>query len=169
MSYHANVTMVVNLVHELLPIVWEKRPDIKLQIVGKDPARNIKAMAEHAQIEVTGTVPDLRPYLQKATVAVAPIAYGVGIQNKVLEAMACATPVVASEQAISAITAVPGQDIFAGREPNQIADRILQLVNDPALSQEIGENGYRFVTKEHNWTAITERLEAYYQIQGSKD
>ncbi|MBE2223584.1 MAG: glycosyltransferase [Anaerolineae bacterium] len=165
MSYHANITMVVNLVGEIMPLVWEKRPDIKLQIVGKDPARNIQAMAEHPQIEVLGTVPDLRPFLQQATVAVAPIVYGVGIQNKVLEAMACATPVVATTQAVSAITAVPGQDILVGSEPSQISDAILQLVNDPALCREIGENGYRFVTKEHNWTAITKHLETYYQMQ----
>jgi polysaccharide biosynthesis protein PslH len=162
MSYHANVTMVVNLVNQVMPLVWAKAPHVKLLIVGKDPTRTILAMGEQPQIEVTGTVPDLRPYLQKATVAVAPVSYGAGIQNKVLEAMACATPVVSSPQAVSALTAVPGQDVLVGVDPSQIADLILKLVDDPVFSQQIGDNGYQFVTQQHDWAAIAERLEGYY-------
>jgi len=163
MSYHANVTMVVNLVREVMPLVWEKRPDVKLEIVGKDPARNILAMAEHPQIIVTGTVDDIRPYLQRATVSVAPVTYGAGIQNKVLEAMACGTPVVATPQAASALTAVDGRDLLVGNELSQIADLILKLINDSMLCKTIGENGYRYVTHQHNWSVIAEDLESYYQ------
>jgi len=163
MSYHANVTMVVNLVREVMPLVWEKRPDVKLEIVGKDPARNILAMAEHPQIIVTGTVDDIRPYLQRATVSVAPVTYGAGIQNKVLEAMACGTPVVATPQAASALTAVDGRDLLVGSELSQIADLILKLINDTTLCKMIGENGYRYVTHQHNWAVIAKDLESYYQ------
>ena len=162
MSYHANVTMVVNFVDQVMPIVWDKEPFVKLMIVGKDPTHSILTMGEHPQIEVTGTVPDLRPYLQKATVAVAPVSYGAGIQNKVLEAMACATPVVATSQAVSALTAIAGQDVLVGDDPLQIADLILKLVNDPIFSQKIGDNGYQFVSQQHDWANITERLETYY-------
>jgi polysaccharide biosynthesis protein PslH len=162
MSYHANVTMVVNLVEQVMPLLWAKQPHVKLVIVGKDPTRSILALRDNPQIEVTGTVPDLRPYLRKATVAVAPITYGAGIQHKVLEAMACATPVVSSPQAVSALTAVPGQDVLVGDNPAQIADLILKLVDDPVFSQQIGDNGYQFVTQQHDWAAIAERLEGYY-------
>ena len=164
MSYHANVTMVVNLVQDVMPLVWEKRPDVRLEIVGKDPARNILAMAEHPQIVVTGTVDDIRPYLQRATVSVAPVTYGVGIQNKVLEAMACGTPVVATPQAASALAIEDGRDLLVGNEPSQIADLILKLIKDEMLCKAIGDNGFRYVTHQHNWSVIAEKLESYYQI-----
>lgn len=168
MSYHANVTMVVNLVQDVMPLVWQKRPDIKLQIVGKDPAKNIRDMAEHHQIVVTGTVADIRPYLRQATVAVAPVTYGAGIQNKVLEAMACGTPVVASPQAVSALNVDVGHDLFIGSEPVQIADLILTLVNDPILCNKVGENGYHYVTQQHNWEIIAQNLEYFYQADSSR-
>ena len=112
MSYHANVSMTLEMVREILPVIWDQRPETKLWIVGKDPPREIQELGQHPKITVTGTVPDIRPYLQNATIAVAPITYGAGIQNKVLEAMACATPVVASSQAVSALNTISGKDIF---------------------------------------------------------
>jgi glycosyltransferase involved in cell wall biosynthesis len=82
-------------------------------------------------VQVTGVVDDLRPYLQSATLAVAPIRYGTGIQNKVLEAMACATPVVASHQAVSALQVAPGEDLIVADQPREFARAILELLNDP--------------------------------------
>ncbi|NIW43885.1 MAG: glycosyltransferase, partial [Gammaproteobacteria bacterium] len=103
MSYHANITMAVYLAEEIMPRVWAERPGVQLEIVGKDPSPEVQNLGEHKNVSVIGGVPDLRPYIQKATVAAAPILYGVGIQNKVLEAMACGTPVVVTPQAVSAI------------------------------------------------------------------
>jgi len=168
MSYHANVTMVVNLVQEVMPLVWQERSDIKLQIVGKDPPKIICNMAEHPKIVVTGTVDDIRPYLRQATVAVAPITYGAGIQNKVLEAMACGTAVVATPQAVSALGAEAGHDLCVGREPVELADLILTLVNDPMLCREVGKNGYRYVSQQHNWEMIAQRLESIYQGENKR-
>ena len=87
--------------------------------MGKDPPAEVRALGQQPGLTVTGTVPDLRPYLQRATVALAPVAYGVGIQNKVLEAMACGTPVVASPQAVSALEAVDGRDVVVARRPGR--------------------------------------------------
>ena len=164
MSYHANITMVLNLVREVMPLVWEKQPDVRLEIVGKDPARNILSLAEdHAQITVTGTVNDLRPYLRRATAAVSPVTYGAGIQNKVLEAMACGTPVVATPQAVSALTAVSGQDVLVGDTPAQLSTLILQIIQDKQQNRAIGDNGYRYVAKHHDWAKIVANLEDCYQ------
>ncbi|MDH7487867.1 MAG: glycosyltransferase, partial [Anaerolineae bacterium] len=103
MSYHANVTMVLDLVDKIMPHIWAVKPEVKLWIVGKDPTPEIKSLNQKNGITVTGTVDDIRPYLQRATLAVTPISYGVGIQNKVLEAMACGTPVVSTPQAVSTL------------------------------------------------------------------
>jgi len=162
MSYHANVTMLLHFVHDILPFIHTHRPDVKLCVVGKDPPREVRALAQNPSIVVTGSVPDIRPYLQRATVAVAPLTYGAGIQNKVLEAMACATPVVATPQAVSALNVLPGRDVLLAREPAAFAETVLDLLEAPQQQRQIGEAGRRYVEKHHPWAVIAEQLEEVY-------
>ncbi len=163
MSYHANITMTLHLVEDIIPLVWQARPDVKLWVVGKDPAREIQALAQNPAITVTGTVPDLRPYLRRATIAVSPMAYGAGIQNKVLEAMACGQPVVTTPQAVSALEIVPGQDVVVAEENGRFADAILSLLADPAQQRQIGQAGLAYVQQHHDWDGIAAQLETIYQ------
>jgi len=165
MSYHANVNMVLFLVNEILPIVWKHQSDVKLWIVGKNPTKDIRALAENQAITVTGYVDSLLPYLQKASIAVAPIMYGAGIQNKVLEAMACATPVVTNPQAISAISAKPGRDVFVAEEPENFAKVVLDLLGNAELRHQIGNAGRNFVEEYHDWKKICIQLEDIYTQQ----
>ncbi|MDT8306169.1 MAG: glycosyltransferase [Anaerolineae bacterium] len=168
MSYHANVTMVHHLVQEILPRVWKQRPDARLLIVGKDPPRRIEGLAEaRHRIDVTGTVPDIRPYLQRATASVVPLVYGAGVQNKVLEAMACATPVVAYEPAITPLSARAGHDLLVARDPNEFAAQIVSLLEEPERRRQIGWNGRAYVERHHDWDLITAGLEATYQTLAS--
>jgi polysaccharide biosynthesis protein PslH len=162
MSYHANVTMVKYLVDNIMPIIWERKPGVKLWIVGKNPPREIRDLAENLAIKITGTVDDIRPFLQSATVAVAPITYGAGIQNKILEALACATPVVTTPQAVSALAVQPDRDLLVADGPSEIAEKIFSLLDEPDRRREIGECGRRFVEGHHNWEAITARLTGIY-------
>jgi polysaccharide biosynthesis protein PslH len=162
MSYHANATMVLHLVLNILPAIWARRPEVKLCVVGKDPPRQVRALAKDPRISVIGTVHDIRPYLQRATVAVAPLTYGAGIQNKVLEAMACATPVVASPQAVSALEVKPGEDLLVGREPAEFAQAVLGLLDSTEQQVCIGEAGRRFVEGHHRWNKIASQLVGVY-------
>ncbi len=163
MSYHANITMTLYLVKEIMPLVWAQRPSVKLIIAGKDPAREITALAEKPNVIVTGTVPSMTPYLQQATLAVAPITYGAGVQNKVLEAMACATPVIATSRAVSALQAVPGQDLLVADSAADFAAAILDVLDSPETQERLGRNGRHYVKKYHQWPAIAARLETIYQ------
>ncbi len=162
MSYHANVAMVLHLVNDIMPHVWAERPEAKLTVVGKDPPRELLALSDHAGVRVTGSVPDLRPFLQHATVAVAPITYGAGIQNKVLEALACATPVVASPQAVSALNIRAGEEILVAEEPQVFARHVLTLLANPAWQRQLGKAGRQFVEREHSWDAVAAQLEQIY-------
>ena len=162
MSYHANVTMLLHFVKDILPRIWSRRPDVRLCVVGKDPPREVQALADNPAIAVTGTVKDVRPYLQRASIAVAPVAYGVGIQNKVLEAMACATPVVATPSAVSALRVQPGQDVLVAHEPQAFADTVWHLLEDPQQRLRVGQAGRRYVETQHPWTAIVAQLEEVY-------
>jgi sugar transferase (PEP-CTERM/EpsH1 system associated) len=163
MSYHANVTMVLHFVNDILPLVWARRPEARLVVVGKDPPTEVQALAADPRITVAGEVPDLRPHLQQATLAVAPIIYGVGIQNKVLEAMACATPVVCTPQAVSALQVQVGRDVLTAQESSAFAEAVLGLLEDADRRQSIGQAGRRYVEVQHQWPVIAEKLENVYR------
>jgi glycosyltransferase involved in cell wall biosynthesis len=163
MSYHANISMVNYMVTEILPRIWDKRPDVQLWIVGKDPSKDIQKLGDSSLIHVTGTVPDLRPYLQSATVAVAPLVYGTGVQNKVLESMACGTPVVATSLAVSALNVQPGRDLLVSDHPQGLANQILALLENQQGQTSVGAAGRRYVEENHRWETIAMRLEGIYR------
>lgn len=163
MSYHANVSMAIHLYERIMPQIWAKRPEAKLWIVGKDPTQEIKDMASHPNVTVTGMVSDMRPYLQHATVATAPLTYGAGMQFKVIENMACGTPVVATPLAVSALTgAVHDQDVLVAQEPDEFAEKVLRLLDDPHLRQSVGESGRNYVEQHYSWDRIVANLEEVY-------
>ncbi|MGQ0601047.1 MAG: glycosyltransferase [Anaerolineales bacterium] len=163
MSYHANVTMVMQFVETVLPRLWARRPSVKLWVVGKEPPAQLQALAQDPRITVTGSVPDLRPYLQRAAVAVAPLAYGVGIQNKVLEAMACATPVVASTAAVFALADLrPGREAIVADGPEALADALSGLLADSGRQVEVGQAGRCYVERHHRWQDIVAGLVKVY-------
>lgn len=163
MSYHANITAARHLVENIMPLVWAHKPGVQLWLVGKDPAGSLMALGRgEPRLHVQGQAPDLAPYIRQAAVSVAPIVYGAGIQNKVLEAMACGTPVVSSPQAAQALQAVDGQDLLVAADPAAFAAAILRLLDDPALRQRLGQNGRRYVLRCHDWDAAAGQLEAIY-------
>ena len=163
MSYHANIAAALDLAGQVMPRVWAHRPDARLIIAGKDPSPELLALTADPRISVTGTVPDLRPYLAQATVSVSPIRYSVGIQNKLLEAMAMATPVVSTPQATAALQAEPGRDLLVADTPQAIAEVVITLLADDTLRQQIGRGGRRYVETYHNWSTAAEKLEGVYR------
>lgn len=164
MSYHANVAAALYLAEEIMPLIWAKSTAVKVQIVGKDPPPSIRALVKttEGKIEVTGTVPEMRPYLQKATIAAAPLVYGAGIQNKILEAMACSTPVVTTRQATGGIQAEVGRDFLVADDATHFAEAILTLLNNPTRRKQIGQQGRRYVESTHSWPALAATLEDVY-------
>ncbi len=162
MSYHANVAAGLDLATQVMPLVWRQLPDARLAIVGKDPAPALLALAADPRITVTGTVPDMRPYLAQATAALSPMRYGVGIQNKVLEAMAMATPVISTPQAISALQVQAGQEVLVADTPQAMAQAIVPLLSNEILRQQIGQAGRRYVETHHDWNKAAEKLEQIY-------
>ena len=163
MSYHANISMAKYLVEEIMPRIWKFRPTARLYIVGKDPAPAIKQMTQNPLITVTGTVDDIRPFLWRATVSVAPMLYGAGIQNKILEAMATGTPVVTTCLALSGLQAQPGKDLFVSDDPDGFAQAVLQVLADRELQRKTGEAGVTYTRTFHSWASIGSQLVSIYQ------
>jgi glycosyltransferase involved in cell wall biosynthesis len=162
MSYHANTAAALFLGREIMPLVWARRPDVQVAIVGSAPPREVQALADDPRVSVTGFVPDLRPYLARASLAVAPLRYGVGIQNKVLEAMAMGAPVVAARQVARALQAEDGAELRFAERPAQYAEVILALLDSPAERERMGQAARRYVEQRHDWRQIAAGLEQVY-------
>jgi glycosyltransferase involved in cell wall biosynthesis len=163
MSYHANVSMVRHLVSAIMPKIWRRRPKTRLVIVGKDPSADIRNLAINPLVTVTGTVDDIRPYLWKATVAVVPLVYGAGIQNKILEAMACGTPVVTTQAALPSLQVQSGKDILAAGDDDGFALEVIRLLEDQKLQREVGDAGAAYVRNYHNWASKAKDMLAIYE------
>ena len=167
MSFHANISMARYLVAEIMPRIWKLRPAARLYIVGKDPSGDIKRLAKNPLVTVTGTVRDIRPFLWRATVAVVPLVYGAGIQNKILEAMATGTPVVTTCKALSALQVQAGKHLFASNDPDEFSQAVLKLIGDQDLQHRIGSSGANYIQTYHNWASIASQLEGiYHQVLG---
>lgn len=163
MSYHANYSMALYLINEVMPLIWSRQSDAQLFVVGKSPSKKIRALASNDyRIMVTGFVPDLRPYLQKATVAVVPLLYGSGIQNKILEAMACGTPVVVSSLAARPLHDSAKDAMIIVDDPQATADAILNILNDKGLQERLSNSGRKYVERFHDWNNSVEKLEKIY-------
>ncbi len=162
MSYHANEAAARYLIETIMPLVWARRADVAVTLAGAEPGPHLRAYARDPRVTVTGAVPDLRPYLAQAAIAVAPIRYGVGVQNKVLEAMATATPVITTRQSTVALEVEPGRDLIVADDPAAFANAIITLLADRQQRQRIGAAGRAYVEQHHNWQQSARRLEACY-------
>ncbi|MGQ9613987.1 glycosyltransferase [Chloroflexus sp.] len=163
MSYHANEAAARYLVEAIMPRVWAVRPDVTVTLAGAEPGAHIRAYAHDPRITVTGAVPDLRPYLTQATIAVAPIRYGVGVQNKVLEAMATATPVITARQATVALSVQPGHDLIVADDAAEFTQAILNLLANPERRVRLGQAGRMYVERYHHWQQSVTCLESVYR------
>jgi len=163
MSYHANIAAALYFAREVLPHIWKRDPSVRFQIVGKDPPEAVQKLATDGRIQVTGTVDDIRPYLAQATVAVCPALYAVGVQNKVLEAMAMATPVVSTPAGCAGLAAARGQEILTAETEDELANVILKVVSDRVLAQRLAVAGRQFVEAHHSWEACVRRLVGVYE------
>ena len=152
MDYWPNIDAVGWFATEVLPPLRARWPALRFHIVGRNPAPAVRALAGQA-VHVSGTVPDVRPYLQHAAVVVAPLRLARGIQNKVLEAMAMGRPVVASAGCAEAITANPGSELIAAADAQAFAGEIDALLRDAGRAAAVGAAGRQRVLGDYTWAA----------------
>jgi len=163
MSYHANVATALYLYQQIMPLVWQHKPEATLTIVGSKPPTVIQRLADDPRVEVTGYVDDMRHYVGRAEVMLSPMVYSVGIQNKVLEAMAMGTPVVVAAQAAATLGTLPGRDLLTASSAQEFASATLKLLDDTALRATLSEYGRKYVEQQHDWRVVTGRLVDVYQ------
>lgn len=158
MDYRANVEAVLHFARKTWPLIRKQKKDANFAIVGANPVAEIKALDGKKGIIVTGRVEDVRPWLWPASVVVAPLRVGRGIQNKVLEAMAMGKAVVASPEALTGIDA-PAEAAIRCDDPKRSAKEIFELLNDGEKRQATGDAARRFVIEHCDWTRAFQRLQ----------
>ncbi len=158
MGYPPNVNAANFLAKEILPVVHQKMPGVKLTIAGATPHQSVQALkSEH--VHVTGWVDDIRECYAKAKIFIAPMRIGTGLQNKLLEAMAMKIPSITSELANNALNAKHGDEILVGKTAEDFAKCIIEILEKPDLAQKLAEKGFDFVHQNYNWHAATQKLE----------
>jgi len=151
MDYRPNIDAVVWFVETVWPRIRAARPEASFLIVGSNPSGDVKKLGGREGVVVTGRVDDMRSYLASADVVVAPLRIARGIQNKVLEAMAMAKPVVATPAAFEGIAAKPGEQLFVESEPDAFADRVLELADQPLRARAVGMAARQCIVERFSW------------------
>ncbi|WP_457322865.1 TIGR03087 family PEP-CTERM/XrtA system glycosyltransferase [Roseateles sp. P5_E11] len=163
MDYWPNVDAVTWFASDILPALRERFPALRFHIVGRSPAPAVQALAGDT-INVTGTVPDVRPYLQYAAAVVAPLRLARGIQNKVLEAMAMARPVVAASTCVRAIAAGVQPGLQPADTEADYAERLGALLSNHEAANAAGRTARDFVLGAYSWDAHLAGLDRYLEV-----
>jgi sugar transferase (PEP-CTERM/EpsH1 system associated) len=169
MSYFPNEDAAFFLIKEVMPIISKKLPNLKLYIVGNLPSKKLQKY-NSTNIVVTGFVPDLYPYLAKSRIAVAPLRYGTGIQNKVLDAMVVGIPQIVSKRAAEGLHNLSGEEfIISECERYEFSEKIISLWDDFQLQEQLIENGKKYVLSNYSWGKSVEILEKLFQMAIEKN
>ena len=163
MSYHANVAAALYLGRHIMPVIWRQQPETTLTIAGSNPPKAVRALEIDSRVKVTGYVDDVRPFVQRSAVMLCPMTYSVGIQNKVLEAMAMGTPVVVTAQAAASLQAIAGRDMLVAHSTQEFAELALGVMHDEALRAALSWSGRHYVEQYHDWSVVSERLVDIYR------
>ena len=159
MDYYPNQECMLRFCAQTWPRIRAQRSQAKLLIVGADPSHAIRKLGALPGVEVTGSVPDVRPYVLRSAAMVAPLSIARGTQNKILEAMALGVPVVTSTLAVKGVDAEPEQHLLVGNTPDEYAQAALRLMNNADERARLATAGRARMRSHHDWTASLERLE----------
>jgi len=150
MDYLPNIDAVTWFSRAVFPNILQHRPDARFYIVGMNPVSAVMALAADSRIVVTGKVADVRPYVQHAAAVVAPLRVARGIQNKILEAMAMARPVVVSAAASTGLSATAGVDFESAGDSDEFCRKLLAIMQ-PVVGEPMGARARRRIVANYNW------------------
>lgn len=163
MDYWPNIDAVQWFAAEIFPQLRERDPSLQFTIVGSRPTAAVQALASQPGVRVTGTVPDVRPYIHHAEISVAPLRIARGIQNKVLEAMAMGRPVVVSPQALEGIEAAPGEELVLADGAAAFAAAVSELLGRDRAA--LGRAARDCVERTYSWPSKLARIGARLECE----
>jgi sugar transferase (PEP-CTERM/EpsH1 system associated) len=161
MDWMTNEDGILWFVDEILPRIHRKRPEATLTVVGRNPPPRIAALAgRDARLRVTGTVPDVRPYLERAAIFVVPLRVGGGTRLKVYEALAMERALVSTSIGAEGLPVTDGRHLLVADEPAAFADAVVGLLDDPERTRRLGAEGAAFVREHFGWDRVADAFAA---------
>jgi polysaccharide biosynthesis protein PslH len=157
MQYPPNIESAQFLVREIMPLVWKQKPQTRVLLSGADPSAEVLSLKSE-RVTVTGWVEDVRTSFSASQILVAPMQSSIGLQNKLLEAMAMGIPCITSPMSNNALQAIPNEQILVAETAQEYAHAICQLLDDQALQQKLTINSLVFVREKYSWAGVCENL-----------
>ncbi len=160
MDWHPNEDGVLHFVEAILPRIRREAPEASLTVVGRNPTARLRAVGAGAGVRVTGTVDDVRPYVDEAAVCVVPLRVGGGTRLKIFEALAMAKPVVSTAVGAEGLPLVPGEHFLQADTPDDFAAAVVSLLRDAPRRAALGLAGRRLVEERFGWAQVAREFEA---------
>lgn len=157
MQYEPNVNCVKYVVEHVMPLLVNEYPHIQFVAAGMNPAKELQ-LIKSRNLQLTGWVDDLRNYYQQSRIFIAPMQIGIGMQNKILEAMSMGLPVITTSLANNAIGAVHGKEIWIADTPQKVAEAVSYLLSNTDLALTIGQNARNLMVEQFGWEKQNDKL-----------
>jgi glycosyltransferase involved in cell wall biosynthesis len=158
MNYKPNADAAIWFAQKVWPQIRQRYPDARFYVVGKSPTPEVRALQAIEGIEVTGSVPDVRPWLMRATCAVVPLQIARGVQNKVLEAMACGRPVICSPEPLKGLAAEPGVHLLRADTAVEWVTAIVGVFDNKQKQLDLGAAAAKWVQQHYSWNSALAML-----------
>jgi polysaccharide biosynthesis protein PslH len=157
MDWMPNEDGIFFFAESILPLVRQQRPGVKLTIVGRNPSRRLRELANlHTDLELTGRVDDVRPYMRRGSVSVVPLRVGGGTRLKIFEAMAMGKAIVSTTVGAEGLPVEPGKNILLGDTAEEFANHVVDLLQNPQRRREIGQAALQMVSRSYSWNKIAD-------------
>jgi sugar transferase (PEP-CTERM/EpsH1 system associated) len=157
MDWLPNEDGVVYFAKEILPLIRRQVPDISLRVVGRKPSATLQSLAaRQGQVELTGWVEDVRPFLARGAVCIVPLRIGGGTRLKIFEAMAMGKAVVSTSIGAEGLPVRDGENILLADDPVTFTQSVVSLLRDPIRRREIGLAARKLVAEKYSWAKVTE-------------
>lgn len=164
LDYFANADAALYFAQSIWPTLLARRPNLKLEIVGSRPPRTVEQLDGRDNIRVIGSVPDVRPFIGRAWIALSPLRLRAGIQFKILEAMAMGVPVVATSICCPGLGVRPGKELLVADTCEQFVDAVELLLLDDRMRNALIGAGRQYVEAHHDWEHCVKQLSDAYSV-----
>lgn len=159
MDYSPNIDAVRHFAQDIFPLIRQKFPRSVFEVVGRRPPQSVRRLSQIDGVRVVGEVDDVRAYLIRADVSVAPMRIARGVQNKVLEAMAVGVPVVATPPAVEGIEVRDGEEVLIGTTPAEFAHQVIRVLSDAELRKAVTKKAWNKMNQCYNWELVGAKLD----------
>jgi glycosyltransferase involved in cell wall biosynthesis len=161
MDWMPNIDGMRWFIEEILPRIRARQPHCRLAIIGRSPTREMEMLARRDPLlQLTGTVPDIRPFLWGSTLSVVPLRIGGGTRLKIYESMAAQVPVVSTTIGAEGLPLRDGEHLYLADDPDTFAARCLTLLDDQARRRQMADTAWQFVAGSFSWDAVARQFEA---------